>query len=83
MLGNTNRIESQPAECKVDPEEQLQRARKKKERIEKDIAAFNEFGDYYFHDSERLSQMLYGVMHYELKMANDNIERWLKEIDNA
>ena len=80
MLNNGNSgAEIESRECKVDLEEQLQRARKRREKVEQDITAFWSLGDYY--KAERAAVSLLGAMHVELKATIANEQRWLDEID--
>ena len=79
MLENTRSLGE--AACKVDPEEQLQHARRVREKTEVDIKAFESLGEYYYPGSEKNTLMLYGAMHQALRNAKNQERRWLDEID--
>ena len=80
MLNNGNDcIPTASHVCKVDLEEQLQHARKRKEKTEQDIAAFWGFDDYY--EADAAATTLLGAMHAALKAAEANEQRCLDEID--
>ena len=66
-------------ECKVDLEEQLQYARKRREKVEQDIAAFWGLDDYY--TADMAATTLLGAMHASLRAAEANEQRCLDEVD--
>ena len=68
--------------CKPDPEDMLQNARARIQKIEIDIKNFESMDDYYIPGSEHLTLLaLYGAMHKALYEAKQAEEYWLAEID--
>ena len=84
MLGNNILEKSEKyadsAPCRPDPEDMLQAARKRKEKIVEDIASFRKIDSYYPCDEKALAQV-FGSMHVALYDAEDNEQYWLNEID--
>lgn len=67
-------------ECKPDPEDMLQNARRKREKVEQDIKAYEGF-DNYHRASPSAHCEVYGAMHAELVVAKKSEQHWLDEID--
>ena len=81
MFGDNTLVESATTghECKPDPEEMLQRARKRKEKIQQDIHAYMGFDTYRINNDYALQFL--GAMHLRLYQAGAEEQRWLDEID--
>ncbi len=82
MLGDDNRNAAMglAKECKIDPEEMLQSARKRKEKAKADIESFRKLNDYH-QIEEKTMLALFGAMHVSYYSAIDTEHRWLEEID--
>jgi len=83
MLTN-NQSESDVKICQPDPEEELQRARKRKEEIEKVILSIREVKDAPIdlsHDQRESLCGIIGSMYVSVWKCDDQINRWLAEID--
>lgn len=67
-------------DCKPDPEEELQRARKRRLKIQTDIDAFMEFDSYSF--QRELAFQLLGSMMVAKEEAIQVEHHWLEQIND-
>ena len=71
-------------ECKPDPEEMLQRARKRLLKAKKDIENFRKFADgvdYLTHGAEESAIKVIGVLVMRQWQEENQVDYWLSEID--
>jgi hypothetical protein len=83
MLNSGAQIEG-GKDCKPDPEEMLQSARKQKEEAQGHIDRFKEFAfnvRYMERDNELGAEKIAGELVFNLWQAEANEQRWLNEID--